>query len=50
MTPSYKKLKTNTPHERTTYWKQSVYTCVRLTLALRASDFMVNIQYITWRD
>lgn len=39
MTPSYKKLKTNTPHERTTYWKQSVYTCVRVNTCLTRFGF-----------
>lgn len=39
MTPSQKKLKTNTPHERTTYWKQSGYTCVRVNTCLTRTGF-----------
>lgn len=39
MTPSQKTLKTNTPHERSTDWKQAGYTCVRVNACLTRFGF-----------
>lgn len=39
MTPSQKQQKTNTPHKRTTYWKQGRYTRVRVNTCLTGPEF-----------